>query len=162
MGNGSSHKSVRPLTPHSGELWLVGHSEASCKQLPCLWGTHHRCISHMGDVWLLWYWAASHTPLCTSEKPKCFMQRGMFWQHLLVATIFPNCFWFVCLHQTVLLPSDVLYTLYKGNCLKKSTCQILSFQCRQTTLDLTCQAVSDNNQTRLGRESEVSVPNTGS
>lgn len=59
----------------------------------------------------------------------------------MVATIFPNCFWFEWLHQTVLLPSAVLYTLYKDNSLEKPGCQILSFQCRQTIVNLTCQTI---------------------
>lgn len=156
-------KTWSPLTPHSGELWLVGHREAGGKQLPHLWSTHHRCISHMAGMF----------GCCDTEEPPTHLsalqrnqnalcKEACSDKHLFVAAIFPTCFWFVCLHQTVLLPSAALYTLYKGNSLKKPACQILSFQCRQTTMDLTCQAVSDDNQTRPGRENEMSVPSIGS
>lgn len=146
-------KTWSPLTPRSGELWLVGHREAGGKQLSHLWSTHHRCISHMAGVF----------GCCDTEEPPTHLsalqrnqnalcKEACSDKHLFVAAIFPTCFWFVCLHQTVLLPSAALYTLYKGNSLKKPACQILSFQCRQTTMDLTCQAVSDDNQTRQGEK----------
>lgn len=72
-------------------------------------------------------------------------------KHLLVTTIFPIFFGFECLHQTVLLLSTFLYTLYKGNYLEKPACQIFSFQCRPKAVELTCQAVLDDDQTRLGK-----------
>ena len=81
------------------------------------------------------------THLCASERPKGFRQSGIFWQTAIGHHHFSKLLLIECLHQTVFLPSAVLYTHHRDDSLETAACQSPGFRCRQPAMYLTCQTV---------------------